>query len=69
LLADIEPIEAFLTRKWKRELDYRLIKKLWYPRQPLAKSRRVPAGARGHQGVPDHKWNRELDYRLKGNAA
>jgi nuclear transport factor 2 (NTF2) superfamily protein len=32
LLADIEPIEAFLTRKWKRELDYRLIKKLWYPR-------------------------------------
>jgi uncharacterized protein len=22
-------IEAFLTRKWSRELDYRLIKKLW----------------------------------------
>ena len=22
-------IEAFLTRKWKRELDYRLIKELW----------------------------------------
>ncbi|WP_236033762.1 DUF1348 family protein [Belnapia mucosa] len=21
--------EAFLTRKWRRELDYRLIKKLW----------------------------------------
>lgn len=23
------PIEAFLTRKWQRELDYRLIKELW----------------------------------------
>ncbi len=22
-------IEAFLTRKWKRELDYRLIKEVW----------------------------------------
>ena len=22
-------IEAFLTRKWSRELDYRLIKELW----------------------------------------
>ena len=22
-------IESFLTRKWKRELDYRLIKQLW----------------------------------------
>src|SRR5260221_13343349 len=22
-------IEAFLTRKWQRELDYRLIKELW----------------------------------------
>jgi len=22
-------IEAFLTRKWRRELDYRLIKELW----------------------------------------
>ena len=24
-----EAIEAFLTRKWQRELDYRLIKELW----------------------------------------
>lgn len=24
-----EQIEAFLTRKWSRELDYRLIKELW----------------------------------------
>ena len=24
-----ESIEAFLTRKWQRELDYRLIKELW----------------------------------------
>ena len=24
-----EQIEAFLTRKWQRELDYRLIKELW----------------------------------------
>jgi nuclear transport factor 2 (NTF2) superfamily protein len=24
-----EAIEAFLTRKWNRELDYRLIKELW----------------------------------------
>jgi hypothetical protein len=24
-----EEIEAFLTRKWKKELDYRLIKELW----------------------------------------
>ena len=24
-----EEIEAFLTRKWNRELDYRLIKELW----------------------------------------
>ena len=24
-----DEIEAFLTRKWKRELDYRLIKELW----------------------------------------
>jgi uncharacterized protein len=22
-------IEAFLTRKWRRELDYRLLKELW----------------------------------------
>jgi uncharacterized protein len=22
-------IEAFLTRKWQRELDYRLIKEIW----------------------------------------
>ena len=26
-------IEAFLTRKWNRELDYRLIKELWSRRQ------------------------------------
>ena len=26
-------IEAFLTRKWNRELDYRLIKELWIRRQ------------------------------------
>jgi len=24
-----EAIEAFLTRKWSRELDYRLVKELW----------------------------------------
>ena len=24
-----EAIEAFLTRKWQRELDYRLIKEIW----------------------------------------
>jgi nuclear transport factor 2 (NTF2) superfamily protein len=24
-----EAIEAFLTRKWQRELDYRLVKELW----------------------------------------
>jgi nuclear transport factor 2 (NTF2) superfamily protein len=24
-----EQVEAFLTRKWQRELDYRLIKELW----------------------------------------
>ena len=24
-----QEIEAFLTRKWNRELDYRLIKELW----------------------------------------
>jgi nuclear transport factor 2 (NTF2) superfamily protein len=24
-----EEIEAFLTRKWQRELDYRLVKELW----------------------------------------
>jgi nuclear transport factor 2 (NTF2) superfamily protein len=24
-----EAIEAFLTRKWNRELDYRLIKEVW----------------------------------------
>ena len=24
-----EAIEAFLTRKWRRELDYRLIKEVW----------------------------------------
>ena len=28
-LAGREAIEAFLTRKWARELDYRLIKELW----------------------------------------
>jgi len=28
-LAGREAIEAFLTRKWNRELDYRLIKELW----------------------------------------
>ena len=26
-------IEAFLTRKWSRELDYRLIKELWASRE------------------------------------
>ena len=25
-----EAIEAFLTRKWQRELDYRLIKEVWH---------------------------------------
>jgi len=28
-LAGRQAIEAFLTRKWHRELDYRLIKELW----------------------------------------
>ena len=28
-LSGREQIEAFLTRKWARELDYRLIKELW----------------------------------------
>ena len=28
-----EQIEAFLTRKWARELDYRLIKELWTYRE------------------------------------
>jgi len=28
-LAGRDQIEAFLTRKWARELDYRLIKELW----------------------------------------
>lgn len=28
-LAGREAIQAFLTRKWNRELDYRLIKELW----------------------------------------
>jgi nuclear transport factor 2 (NTF2) superfamily protein len=28
-----EAIEAFLTRKWNRELDYRLIKELWVFRE------------------------------------
>ena len=28
-LAGREAIEAFLTRKWSRELDYRLIKEVW----------------------------------------
>jgi nuclear transport factor 2 (NTF2) superfamily protein len=28
-LSGREAIEAFLTRKWTRELDYRLIKELW----------------------------------------
>src|SRR6476660_5384529 len=27
--AAARPIEAFLTRKWSRELDYRLIKEVW----------------------------------------
>ncbi len=28
-------LQAFLERKWKKELDYRLIKKLWaFTRQP-----------------------------------
>ena len=32
-----ETIIAFLTRKWRRELDYRLIKELWAFREnPLA---------------------------------
>ena len=30
-----DAIEAFLVRKWNRELDYRLIKQVWaIPRQP-----------------------------------
>ena len=32
--------------------------------QPLAKSRRVLPGARGHCGFLTRKWTRELDYRL-----
>jgi len=28
-LSDREAIKAFLTKKWKKELDYRLMKELW----------------------------------------
>ena len=28
-LTGCDAIEAFLTRKWARELDYRLIKEVW----------------------------------------
>src|SRR5882762_7292027 len=34
-------IEAFLTRKWSRELDYRLIKELWAFREKDRKSTRL----------------------------
>jgi uncharacterized protein len=33
LLQGREAIEAFLTRKWSRELDYRLIKEVWTYRE------------------------------------
>jgi nuclear transport factor 2 (NTF2) superfamily protein len=34
-------IEAFLTRKWSRELDYRLIKEVWTFRRPSRNSERL----------------------------
>ena len=41
-------IEAFLTRKWQRELDYRLIKEVWAFREDRSASsgsKRIGAAA------------------------
>lgn len=58
-LARREEIEAFLTRKWGRELDYRLSKDLLgIPRQPLA----VRFGYEWRNG--DAKWLRSYGNEL-----
>ena len=37
-----DAIEAFLTRKWAKELDYRLIKEVWtFRRQPHRRALRL----------------------------
>ena len=46
-------IEAFLTRKWNRELDYRLIKELWaFHEQPHCRSLRLRMARRFGKLVP-----------------
>jgi len=46
-----EAIEAFLTRKWNRELDYRLIKEVWTFRDNRIAVRFA------------YEWHRELGVR------
>jgi uncharacterized protein len=47
-------IEAFLTRKWSRELDYRLIKKLWaFKENRIARALRLRMARRLRLLVPE----------------
>ena len=56
-------IEAFLTRKWSRELDYRLIKEVWtLPREPHRRTLRLRMARRQRQLVPQLR-QRELGIR------
>ncbi len=55
--------EAFLTRKWHRELDYRLIKELWAfqgNRIAVSLCLRIP---RQQRAVVSCLWQRELGIR------
>ena len=46
-------IEAFLTRKWQRELDYRLIKEIWaVSREPYRRALRLRVARRQRPLVP-----------------
>jgi len=47
-----EVIEAFLTRKWNRELDYRLIKEIWLPGEPNCRALRLRMARRCGAMVP-----------------
>ncbi len=53
-----DAIAAFLTRKWNREIDYRLIKEVW----AFHENRIAVRFARQRQLVPQ-LWQRELGIR------
>ena len=57
-------IQAFLERKWARELDYRLIKELWALRRPPHRRALCLRMARRRRPVVPLAWQRELGVRF-----